>query len=71
MYSISEDKWTQGPTMVIPRTNHSCCILSDMLYAISGSNEEGSLNSIEKLDVSKWLKQCINGLKWQLIQIKG
>ena len=67
MYSISEDRWTQGPTMVFPRTNHSCCILRDMLYAVSGSNEEGSLNSIEKLDVSKWMKQGVNGLKWQLI----
>ena len=66
MYSIRRDKWTEGPTMVVPRANHSCCILSNMLYAVAGNNEDGNLKSIEKLDVSKSKKKGIES-HWQLV----
>ena len=50
MYNIKGDEWTQGPTMAVPRENHSCCTLDHMLYAIAGRNAQGRLNSIEKID---------------------
>lgn len=41
-------KSSKLPNFVIPRKNHSACVVDDTVYIIGGENADGPLASIEK-----------------------
>ena len=51
-YNVKMNSWEQMPSMVDARMKCSSCLLNDeTLYVFCGSNENGSMKSIEKLRI--------------------
>ena len=58
--------WEQMPSMNVARTGCSSCSLAGYAYVFGGRNNDGLLNSIEKLRVFEPLDEQMRQ-EWQLI----
>ena len=66
VYDISNDSWTECPVMMVPRLQHSCCTLGDMVYAFCGYDGQQYLSSIEELNAQRWINQQEDeNIEWQ------
>ena len=62
IYDIKKDNWKEGPSLQVARQSANTTFIKNCLYIFGGENEnEGSLNSLEVLDIDAATK------KWDLI----
>lgn len=70
-YQISSNTWFSAPEMNVRRFNHASCQLGDKIYAYSGESTLGYLESMECLDVKRFLHDGpSDAASWQLIELK-
>ena len=55
LYSVSDNKWTNLPSLNIPRSDHATALfLNRHLYAIGGVNGRNSIEKLDVLEMDKW-----------------
>ena len=68
-YDVGKDAWKTAPPMNFARKNHSMCALGKYIYAFSGINSSGMLDSIERLDASAVVEGRTT--RWEVVQLEA
>ena len=67
-YDVGKDEWNQAPEMNFARKNHSMCAFGKYIYAFSGVNNSGWLDSIERLDASAITNE--RKATWEIVRLE-
>ena len=70
-YDIKTNQWSNVAPLNTPRSNHSSCVLKDIIYVFCGYNgTSGWLNTIEKIDAGEYADKKW-GTQWEFLKVQS